>query len=114
MLPQTHEGCGDTPSRVKAAATMGDEALVPPTTKDCPPQVTATPVCGSPTAEMSASMRCAHMVCVCHAGLAMKPLQPLPPLLHAVSLQPRVPPPWVSEVPPIASTPADVAGYEAP
>ena len=113
---QTKLGSAGTPSSVNEAATMGDDALVPPTTIHCPPQLTATPVCGSPTAETSASMRKPQLVVAwgCQAGRGMKPLQPLPPLLHAVSLQPREPPPWLRVVPPTAITPAEVAGYDAP
>ena len=35
------------------------------------------------------SIRLAQTVCVCQLGLAMYALHPLPPSLHAVSLQPR-------------------------
>jgi hypothetical protein len=74
----------------------------------------ATPVSGSPIAETSASIRFAQMVCVCQVGFAMTPLQPLPPLVHAVSAQPRDDAEVFKVVPPTATTPAEVAGYDAP
>ena len=107
-----------TPSRVKAAATMGDEALVPPTTDQAPPvaslQYTATPVSGSATADTSVSMRFVQLASVCQLGLVISALQPLPPLLQAPSAQPRDDVEVVSDVPPTATTPAEVAGYETP
>ncbi|WP_378208213.1 hypothetical protein [Amycolatopsis plumensis] len=45
-----------------------------------------------------------------NAGFATLVEQPLPAPLHAVSVQPRVPPPWVSEVPPTAVTYCEEAG----
>ncbi|WP_206784850.1 hypothetical protein [Amycolatopsis sp. MtRt-6] len=45
-----------------------------------------------------------------NAGLATLVEQPLPAPLQAVSVQPRVPPPWVSDVPPTAVTYCDDAG----
>src|SRR5579859_4025415 len=104
-----NDGSGETPIAVKAAAMIGDDALVPPTTCQ-PPQYTATPVCGSPTAETSDSTRILHPVSFCHAGFEMTPLHPLPPLLQADSAQPRDDADCCSDVPPTASTPALVAG----
>ena len=108
-----------TPSRVNEAATMGEEALVPPTTCQEPPpplslQYTATPVFGSPTAATSASMRIEQLLSVCQLGFEMTALHPLPPLFHAVSAQPREDEELASDVPPTATTPAEVAGYDAP
>jgi hypothetical protein len=99
---------------VKDAAMMGEDALVPPTTNHAPPlaslQYTATPVSGLPTADTSASMRFLQVGSVCQLGLAISALQPLPPPLQAPSAQPRDDAEVVSEVPPTATTPADVAG----
>jgi hypothetical protein len=109
-----NDGAGETPSSVKAAATRGAAALVPPTTIHWPPQLTATPVCGSPIAETSDSIRVEQPVSVCQLGFDTTPLHPLPPEPQAVSLQPRALESCCSEVPPTATTPADVAGYSAP
>jgi len=110
-----HTYCGEvlTPRSVKAAAMIGEDALVPPTTCQ-PPWYTATPVWGSPTAETSASMRFAQLLSVCQLGLGMTELQPLPPLFQAASAQPRDDDDCWSVVPPTASAPAELAGYEAP
>jgi hypothetical protein len=109
-----YEGDVLTPSTVKAPAMMGDDALVPPTMNHPPPlaslQYTATPVLGSPIAATSASMRLAQLASVCQLGLAISELQPLPPSLQALSAQPRVDVELVSDVPPTATTPAEVAG----
>jgi hypothetical protein len=115
----TYEGAVLTPRRVKDAATMGEDALVPPTTCQEPVapeslQYTATPVFGSPTAATSDSMRFAQLLSVCQAGFGMTELHPLPPLVQADSAQPRVDDDVLSVVPPTASTPAEVAGYDAP
>ena len=88
-------------------ATRGDATLVPPyTAHPFAPVVwyTATPVFGSPTAATSASVRSEQPVSVCQLGLAMYALQPLPPLFHADSVQPRVLLALLSVVPPTAST----------
>ena len=69
---------------------------------------------GSATAEMSASVRFAQPVSVCHEGLAMYALQPLPPLVQADSVQPRAFDALLSAVPPMARTYCDVAGNSAP
>jgi hypothetical protein len=112
---QTYEGAVLTPRRVNDAATIGEEALVPPTTCHEPVlpeslQYTATPVSGSPMAATSASMRFAQLLSVCQLGFGITVLHPLPPLLHAVSAQPRVDDEVFSVVPPTARTPAEVAG----
>jgi hypothetical protein len=65
-------------------------------------------------AATSASMRFVQLLSVCQAGLGITELQPLPPLFHAVSAQPRVEDDFCSVVPPTARTPAEVAGYDAP
>jgi hypothetical protein len=72
-------------------------------------------VFGSATADTSASARNEHPVSVWYEGFAMYALQPLPPLVHAVSVQPRaVLESCVSDVPPTARTNCDVAGKLAP
>ena len=81
---------------------IGDEALVPPTVNHWPANRTATPVFGSATAETSATVRLLQPVSVCQDGFGSYALQPLPAPLQALSVQPRVPPPRVSEVPPTA------------
>jgi hypothetical protein len=115
----TYDGAVLTPMLVKDPAMIGEEALVPPTTCHEPSlleslQYTATPVSGSPIADTSASMRLAQLLSVCQLGFGMTALQPLPPLFQAVSAQPRDDEDVFSVVPPTASTPAEVAGYDAP
>jgi hypothetical protein len=61
-------------------------------------------------AATSASMRIEQLGSVCQLGLEMTALHPLPPLFHAVSAQPREDDEVVKDVPPTATTPADVAG----
>src|SRR5690348_16696354 len=101
-------------------AMIGDETLVPPKTSQppTPPNVsyTATPVFGSATAETSASARLAQPVLklAWPESAALNAEQPLPAPLHPVSVQPRVPPPWVRWVPPTAVTKCDDAGNCAP
>ncbi len=98
-------------------ATSGDETLVPPyTAHPLAPVVwyTATPVFGSPTAATSASVRFEQPVSFCQLGLAMYPLQPLPPLDHAVSVHPRALLLLLRLVPPTARTYCEVAGNSAP
>src|SRR5215475_10696476 len=92
-----------------------DEALVPPTVNHWPANSTATPVCGSATAETSATVRRGQPASVCHDCFASNALQPLPAPFHADSLHPRaVPDARFSDVPPTAVTNRDAAGYETP
>src|SRR3982751_6042526 len=104
------------PLRMANMAPMnGAEALVPPHT----PQLdefrvagpyTATPVFGSATAEMSASMRPpqASVTPFCQLGFGWPRPQPLPAPFQADSVQSRVPPPAVRLVPPTATAPGAV------
>src|SRR5947209_916647 len=101
-------------------ATIGDDALVPPTICQCRNlgvrnvSYTSTPVLGSATAATSAMARLEHDASVCQAGLAMKALHPLPEPLQAVSVQPRAAAERLSVVPPTAITPAKAAGCSGP
>jgi hypothetical protein len=119
VLPQIHDGSVLTCRIVNAAATVGDDALVPPTWPQppCPlesEQYTATPVCGSASDETSASTRIEHPLSVCQLGFATRLLQPLPAPLQACSAHPRDEDDFASEVPPTATTPEYVAGDETP
>ena len=67
-------------------------------------------MCGSPTADTSATLRLAQSGSVWKAGLSSNSEQPLPAPFHAVSAQPRPLPVRVSEVPPTAVTYFDDAG----
>ena len=103
-----------------APAISGDDALVPPTTPHAlapfvpsGPYV-ATPVCGSATADTSASVRFAQPVSDCQGGFGSNAEQPLLVSDHAVSDQPRALPSLVSVVPPTATTSGVAAGYCGP
>src|SRR5215813_11419125 len=113
------------PVAAKIAATIGDEADVPPYTAQPPLpywSYTATPVLGSATAEISATVRMLHPPSLCQDGLGSNELhpEPVPPLLfcaspHTLSVHPRdVDDDGTSEVPPTAMTYCDAAGYSAP
>src|SRR5262249_22255992 len=66
---------------------------------------TAGPVAGSATAETSATDRILQPLSFWKLGFEKFALQPLPPLFHAPSAQPRaVPGDWVRLVPPTEST----------
>src|SRR5215207_8894827 len=88
------------PASAYTPAMIGADALVPPTTHQ--PErpwyevvsYTETPVFGSATAETSASARPAQPVPAVAApdSATFSVEQPLPAPLHAVSVQPRVPP----------------------
>lgn len=98
---------------------IGDDALVPPYTFQPDAwyvSYTARPVCGSATADTSASARSLQPVVTpaWKLGLAISVEQPLPASDQAVSLQPRELPSCVSDVPPTAVTCAPVAGNDAP
>ena len=105
------------PARAYVLAMIGAPTLVPP--KTCQPgaenvSYTAAPVCGSATADTSATVRLAQPASVCTVGLPSNAEQPLPAPLHAVSDQPRVFCACSSEVPPTDVTNLDAAGYSTP
>src|SRR5579859_5792844 len=90
-------------------AMIGADTLVPPSTFH-PRSYVATPVAGSPTAEMSATNRFMQPVSFCQVGFAWDLLHPLPAPLHAVSAQPRADADARSDVPPTERTAGDAAG----
>src|SRR5436190_16987505 len=97
----------------------GAAALVPPNTiqPGSPPSVsyTATPVFGFDTDETSAIVLRPHAPGSCQPGLGSYDEQPLPAPDQAVSLQPRVVVVACdSDVPPVAVTYCEAAGYSAP
>src|SRR5437773_3759628 len=94
----------ELPASATIAATIGDDALVPPTTVHSPWTNTATPVAGSATAAMSDAVRIGQCVSFCHAGFAMYAEQPEPAPFHAVSVQPRALVAFFRLVPPTAIT----------
>ena len=69
---------------------------------------------GSATAATSATVRRAQPASVCHVGLEMNALQPLPAPFHTVSVNPRALAARLSEVPPTAVTNWDAAGNWTP
>src|SRR5271156_234785 len=94
---------------------IGEATLVPPKTYHPltpvgPGAYTETPVLGSATAETSPTVRRVQPRSVCHDGFAKMALQPLPVLLHAVSLHPRALLAETRLVPPTAITYGDDAG----
>jgi hypothetical protein len=91
--------------------TNGDETLVPPTPYHCPPlESLQYIVMPEATAETSATIFFPQPVSFCQAGLLMYCAQPLPPLGHATSSQPREEPDLLRTVPPTPTTPAPDAG----
>src|SRR5664279_1220694 len=99
------------PAAANSAAEIGDAALVPPTSchPPCLRTYVATPVAGSAIAEMSADARVEHGASFGpHTCFAITELHALPAPLHAVFVVPS------NDVPPTATTYADVAGYSAP
>src|SRR5215831_13608345 len=96
-------------------ATIGVDALVPPTTIQPPEPAlyTARPVEGSPTAATSEVARLVQPVFtpLCQLGLEMLFEHELPPELHAPSLQPReLVVDFTSFVPPTPTTYCEVLG----
>src|ERR1700759_5674066 len=75
---------------------------------------TATPVLGSATAAISATIRLAHPVSCCQLGLGNVALHPLLEPIHAVSVQPRALLAVASVVPPTATTLGDDDGNSRP
>lgn len=81
MCCHTHSGVNvdtDWPVTTSAPATIGEAALVPTTWTHCPPHTSRMPSVPSAAADTSASMRILQVGSVCHEGLAMSALQPLP------------------------------------
>src|SRR5258708_36148742 len=91
-------------------AMIGAETLVPPMAIQLPWSYIATPVAGSPTAEMSATNRFVQPGSCCHAGFVWDLLQPLPAPAQAVSAHPRVDVHGRNQVPPPDRRPGHAAG----
>ena len=103
--------------RASTPATSGVATLVPP--RRVHPGLaklsyTDTGVCGSETAETSATVRLEQPSSCCQAGFGSYALQPLPAPDQTVSDQPRELPDLDRLVPPTAITSGDAAGYATP
>src|SRR6202012_3165010 len=112
------------PARANMAASIGEEALVPPTSFQPPllleVSYTATPVAGSASAATSLSMRllqpAGRLSALCQDGFGSTEEQPEPvpsefcEVFHTVSVQPREFDAVLSRVPPTETTFGRLAG----